>query len=950
MGRYRRLGRLEDLEAAVLYGQKAVEIAAEGHPNLPGYLMSLASIQAARFERLGDLENLHIALKNCEKAVALTPTAHPELSRRLASLAGLYALRFHRLGDPTDLNIALEKQNEVKENLTSDEDPAIPLHNLATLFGDRYRMSGDIKDLQECLETYKAAVKVTHKDDPQLAGRHHNLAVAYGDRFERLADLQDLEDALENYRAALSLRHPGDPEIPKHLHGLAISFRDRFHRLQDIKDLDNGIEKEEQAVQLTPDGDPALAGRLENLAACLQDRYEVLGDLKDLDVSLKKFRQSLDLKPKDHPGLAEHLHSLGLAFAYRYHRLEDPDDLESSLKNLRKSVDMTSKKSPSLPARLKVLAETLVLQYEKLRSLGNTEILNCALELYQSAISQTPTNHPELPEYLQAFASTLKIRYQKCGDSKDLEAALVNYRSSFASQATKPILSWDAALEWAALAHENQLAECLTAYKCAFALLPEILWVGSTFPVYHYITQKTKISDATSDAISACIDYSKLTFAIEILEQGLATRFQQMFQLKSQEVIPEVYREQFEDLSSQLYSGTAEDLVRVFTERNTMLQKIRNCSGFENFLHPKLYEVISQACRNGPVIVLNSQTKHCDAIILLRPASDPLHIRLKEVTLNELELQKNNLQDLLQHCNVRTRDMDSSRLFGSQESFTSKPTEQRFEDTLNWLWTHIVRHIFIALESEGFPNGRIWWCLTGAFVGLPLHAAAPTDQFIHSYTSTLTALLDGNLFRPNLSPKVGIVGVTHSNKNRAAVLPGVQQEVKTITSIIGEPNLHNLVGEHATVKAVKDQLRHCSWIHLACHGKQDLYDPPKSHLQLYEGILDLETILQMSLSNPEFVYLAACQTAMGDSELINESFHLGGGFIAAGFRGAVGTLWSMRDADGPGVADTVYTHLFGNGRTPKVSDVARALQLAVRKMRDAGVPHERWVPFIHMGV
>ncbi|KAJ6575678.1 hypothetical protein DFH09DRAFT_1078629 [Mycena vulgaris] len=53
---------------------------------------------------------------------------------------------------------------------------------------------------------------------------------------------------------------------------------------------------------------------------------------------------------------------------------------------------------------------------------------------------------------------------------------------------------------------------------------------------------------------------------------------------------------------------------------------------------------------------------------------------------------------------------------------------------------------------------------------------------------------------------------------------------------------------------------------------------PKQHC-----VLELEAILRMPLSNAEFVFLAACQSAMGDFQLINESFHLGGGFTAAGF-------------------------------------------------------------------
>ncbi|KAJ7276790.1 hypothetical protein C8J57DRAFT_1310434, partial [Mycena rebaudengoi] len=59
---------------------------------------------------------------------------------------------------------------------------------------------------------------------------------------------------------------------------------------------------------------------------------------------------------------------------------------------------------------------------------------------------------------------------------------------------------------------------------------------------------------------------------------------------------------------------------------------------------------------------------------------------------------------------------------------------------------------------------------------------------------------------------------------------------------------------------------------------------------------------------------------------------------------------SMEDEDGPIVAETVYSHLLGSGKRPQASEAAKALQLAVRKMRDAGVPYERWVPFIHLGI
>ncbi|KAJ7209122.1 CHAT domain-containing protein, partial [Mycena pura] len=246
---------------------------------------------------------------------------------------------------------------------------------------------------------------------------------------------------------------------------------------------------------------------------------------------------------------------------------------------------------------------------------------------------------------------------------------------------------------------------------------------------------------------------------------------------------------------------------------------------------------------------------------------------------------------------------------------------------------------------------RLWWLPTGSFTRLPLHASALTDEFIHSYTATLGSVLDGNAKQSTgMAYKVGVVGVTHTGPGKQNSLEGVEQEIKKILSIVKEPHVQCLKGEQATVDAVRLQLQECSWAHLAYHGSQDLANPTKSSLSLYGGHLELGTILRMPLSNAQFVFLAACQTAMGDAGLVNESFHLGGGFIAAGFRGAIGTMWSINDTDGPLVAETVYTHLFGCGQEPRASGAAEALQLAVNELKKRKVPYERWIPFIHMGV
>ncbi|KAJ7930712.1 CHAT domain-containing protein [Mycena leptocephala] len=479
-----------------------------------------------------------------------------------------------------------------------------------------------------------------------------------------------------------------------------------------------------------------------------------------------------------------------------------------------------------------------------------------------------------------------------------------------------------------------------------------MLWISHAITIRQDALHRLKVGRVTSTAAKSCIALTDLASAVEIMEQGLGTTFQQMLQLKPDlNKLPPKQADDLQTLSWELYSRTAVNPMDIAIQRKDLLDDIRSQPGLEYFLLPKPYSALCHVAQEGPIVILNSHADGCDGIIILNPTAEPVLVQLPDVTLHLLKSQQLMLRELLSHCNVRTReDSRASRLFGFQERFRSKTTKECFAEMLNWLWENIVDPVYQVLASHGIHSGRLWWLPTGAFAGLPLHACPPTELFIHSYTATLGSLLEARSKNPFSVLKVGLVGVTHTTPTGGNHLSGVKQEIQKICSIVPSPNLKCLEGEDATPDAVKLQLQDCPWVHLACHGKQDLVEPTKSCLLLYDGTLDLGTILQMSISNAEFVFLAACQTAMGDAELVNESFHLGGGFVAAGFRSAVGTLWSMNDEDGPLVAEIFYSHLFRDGQRPQASDTAKALQLAVKGLKARDVPYERWIPFIHMGV
>jgi CHAT domain-containing protein len=195
---------------------------------------------------------------------------------------------------------------------------------------------------------------------------------------------------------------------------------------------------------------------------------------------------------------------------------------------------------------------------------------------------------------------------------------------------------------------------------------------------------------------------------------------------------------------------------------------------------------------------------------------------------------------------------------------------------------------------------------------------------------------------------VGVAQVADGLKYNP-VLPLVGEELRIITEAF-QTQTRQLMDSQATIENVTNAIQLSSWLHIACHGYQDPSDPLKSGLVLYDGKLELKKILDMDLPNAKFVYLSACETAMGDAKLTNEAMHLAGGFIAAGFQGAIGTLWSMADVHGPNVAEVVYKTILGQDKIPDVKMAANGLHLAIQKLREEGAPPHQWMPFIHIGI
>ena len=264
---------------------------------------------------------------------------------------------------------------------------------------------------------------------------------------------------------------------------------------------------------------------------------------------------------------------------------------------------------------------------------------------------------------------------------------------------------------------------------------------------------------------------------------------------------------------------------------------------------------------------------------------------------------------------------------------------------------------------------HITWCATGPLAFLPLHAAGiygsddPLKQLnifdfvVSSYSPNLSTLLYTSPHPVETSSTVKstlIISQLDSPGQRR--LPGTVKEVEAVLKQISPHSILHLNDENATVNAVYEAIDQHSWVHLACHGIQNVKEPLKSAFALHDGNLDLQALMGKSLKNAELAFLSACQTATGHEGLPDEAVHLAAGMLTAGFQSVIGTMWSIIDEDAPVVAEAFYSTLLKEIRRsePKygTSMVAYALNEAVKKLREkvGDENFERWVPFVHFGL
>ncbi|VDB91757.1 unnamed protein product [Peniophora sp. CBMAI 1063] len=987
LARFERQGEASDLETAVSALRLAVKLSDE---RTQGDRMNdLGIALLSRFKRFGKTNDLEESISTVRSAMASKTTTvakhiFPPISIYRGHLGVALFARYERYGNLDDLvgaitelchalRLAAEDQRaeggSTKEELkpTREVTREAMTTNMAEESGGHVAhnslrtTSSDYEELKTFLNSTIEQPVDGHLDPFRLAC---SLGHAFQARFERLGEPNDCEIALTVHTIACDL--VPDTHCDKHilLDGLGVALHTRFRRQQANEDLDNAILNQRRAFELTPKGHPYMPYILSHIGRSLQTQSQTRPEhiVEDLANSISYLRRGVQFTPNDHPERSTRFSMLGHA-------------LRASFEHSHEIID-----------------------------------LDWAITAHFHATELIPKDHPRKVAFLNDLGSALQERFQFSQSKRDFDATIERYLAVMAQAFGDPEKRLESAASCVEMlsSHRDEFGSVnvlLLAHSYIIELLPELAWLG------HGVTRRyeetARLGAFVNDAVVTAVQNGEVHYAVQWLEAGRSIVWTQILSLR------EPFRDlevQWPDLAYDLWSSSSElrdsghrtDFTapqddgldedhtstavrnraadrhrRLVTQYDKTLTEIRSRSGFETFLRPLTLEGIRTSFRatraDGPIIFV---TPMSGALAIFPDDREVIHIPLPELTetraLNLSSTWSRSLQSSSSRRTVRgALLLDRLKVMGGTTLIGL---------VLGQLWEWIMHPILYALALPVHPSDatfqsqiplkkmlHITWCPTGILTRLPLHAAGVYDfsqdvrprvfdYVVSSYTPSLSALLRcyrGSDSR-NMEPRMLVVAQPDTPNH--ASLPGTVDELERLKNVFLRSPPTILNDKEATVDRVLSSIREYPWVHFACHGAQSAKDPTNSHFALYNGPLSLSALMGTTTSNAELAFLSACQTAVGDARVPEESVHLAAGMLAVGFKGVVATMWSIQDADAPTIVEAYYLELLKHrsvrGDTTGRTEAAYALHEALKVLRTDVKERNfmRWAPFVHFGI
>ncbi len=895
--------RHADLAAeAVDSGRRAVELTADNDPRRPTALVRLAHSLKLHARLAGDVASGDEAISAFRSAARSTFSdetgpVSAEGSELLTHLGAALLGRYERTGTHEDLDEAIQHLDQGVSGLADSSPRREAVHELATALRLRFRLRGDLTDLDESANEFIGIVGVLHPEHPMLGKVLLGLARTAGEHVDSTGEPSGLRRCLRALSPAIRAIATHDPDRPVAVAAFGALMRRLFLHGADSHAIDTAVAAGESATRASGNPEVRCAVRTA-LATTLITRYEHNDSVADLDRAAEVANEAVELAQEGSQTEYRARIQLGVVASHRYRHSTATADLDE------------------------------------------------AVNTFDEVLVRMPRSSSERALVSAHLGQALQASHQHTGKRRTYRWArrvLAEGADQFTAPTEHRLRS--ATLAGRLAAQSQRWSEAVESFRTAVELLP--LVSRGKQAVAAPGTQQ-RWATMLADAAACAMEDGSAESALELLEHGRSAIFADFVPAAGE--LGELYR-LAPDLADEavrvrrlLDRPPEEDVLagpplpaedgrrkRLAAAWEQLLDEIRSVDGQQEHLRPTPIDRLRTVGEAGAVVVVNISRYRSDAFIVFGGRVLPV------------SLPGANHETLAEWASSL---LDDSSQGGSAET----------ESTLESLWHTVTRPVldrmgYLQQVAEGGRWPRLWWCTFGAAALLPLHAATAEngnsvlDRVLSSYTPTLGTLLRAR--ETAEQPPIGTGLVAAGSLRQAASVQGLPAQNQVLAR--SWPQAELMAQEDTAAHDLLDAIPAHSWLHV-CERSTHHPAHPASSLLLDRGeqpSLGLVDLGQVTLRHAQFCYLGATATAA--EAATSASVTLPGSVAAAGFAHVIGSLWQLHGDCAEQVQADVYATLSTDSVfSPQLC--AEALHHAARKQR-AAAPDEpgRWAGHVHFG-
>ncbi|KAK5627619.1 hypothetical protein RRF57_003334 [Xylaria bambusicola] len=953
----------------IQYLEEAAQLTKEAINHEPGtstkarsFMTNLASILSALYASSGNEKHIYKAVDWNRKVVLATESDDPMKPARLTNLANKLNMLFDMSNKIKYIEEALEHDKQAAVLVTKSTDQ-VNYRKIINSYGIRLRLffelTGDEDSLHESVNCLRNLAETTPRTNPLWITIVNNFCNSLLLEYEEGGRAADLQNAVEAAQDAISQAegHNNPSARSTLMNTLCLAIRIRYKTTGALRDLEEAMTIAERVIQITPENHVEYISALQNKASTLEMLYFRRKRKSDLEAAIECNKTAAE-KTSQKRRLAKIYGNLGIQYGTRFQDYGNiADDLQMAIDCCRKCISL----GENTFASYSNLASWLHVSSQSHRDDTPLELaskrgkLDESIQLAEKGFSLAKASpaHSDLSRVALILARALNTRYRDTHEGyggKDEDRTWAKEILQCMLEDTNkspPTDQIQIALNLSQIASRDNDSDLVyTALSKAVELLPFLSpQCVSQDDQHHFLSMFAGLS---SEAATSAIVAGRSAYeALQLLEDGRCVtsrhRFERRIDISRLRSMRPELSQRFEHLCSILDAprvghsqeyGSGSNLSqrhRAQTDLRTLIDHIRQEDDFKEFLQPV-----------DPCALLRGKTRSAIAVVNFSFRSGAFLVREDTVTYVDLP-----------GLNSPTFDK-MIRRFGTK--FSSVSGQLDMYEELEWLWDTVVNPILGSLGMSSHHAEGEWfhvhWVPTASLSRLPLHAAGyhrdsslrtTLDWVVSSYSPSIKFLQYAadnttKFIRRSgqVHPKALIGSMTHTPGMPS--LPEARKEAKAVGRLL-QPDICINEVDTPSRSYLVNELQHCTLFHFAGHGKADAIDPLQSSLQVADGSITVQELidLKLNLNPPVLAYLSACLTGNTRvDKLIDEGVHLAASFLAMGFQNVVAALWKVGDGDSSAFAGRFYhelTKLKSINSSGTSASVSLALHRAQRKLR-----------------